>query len=177
VPIAVNLSAFQLRRAELVDELAAAVAASGIAPSMLEIELTETGVMSNAALAIDLLKQMQTMGFPISIDDFGTGYSSLAYLKRLPINKLKIDASFVRDIATDANDAAIVLAIITLAHVLELTVIAEGVETAEQAHFLVKHGCDEMQGNYFSAAVPNDEALALLQMPSFHVPAQAEGAP
>lgn len=175
MPIAVNLSALQLRRSELAEELAAAVQASGVAPSMLEIELTETGVMSNAALAIELLKQMQGFGFHIAIDDFGTGYSSLAYLKRLPINKLKIDASFVRDIATDANDAAIVLAIITLAHVLELTVIAEGVETAEQAHFLIKHGCDEMQGNYFSAAVPNDEALALLQMPSFHVSTQAEG--
>jgi diguanylate cyclase (GGDEF)-like protein len=163
VPIAVNLSALQFRSVDLAGDLASVVHATGIAPSMLEIELTETGVMSNPALAVELLNQMHAMGFHISIDDFGTGYSSLAYLKRFPIDKLKIDASFVRDIATDASDAAIVLAIITLGHVLDLTVIAEGVETAEQAAFLMEHGCDEMQGNYFSAAVPNDEALALLR--------------
>jgi EAL domain-containing protein (putative c-di-GMP-specific phosphodiesterase class I) len=134
---------------------------------MLEVELTESGVMSNPVQAIETLHQIHSLGMTIAIDDFGTGYSSLAYLKRFPIDKLKIDASFVRDIVTDPSDAAIVLAIITLAHVLNLTVIAEGVETAAQMAFLIAHGCDELQGNYFSAAVSNEEALGLLRRGPF----------
>ena len=169
VPIAVNMSALQLRRDDLAGSLDAVVREAGIAPAMLEVELTETGVMSNPALAVQTLQQIHALGIPIAIDDFGTGYSSLAYLRRLPIDKLKIDASFVRDIARDCSDAAIVKAIITLGHVLNLTVIAEGVETAEQVEFLVAHGCDEMQGNYFSAAVSNDAALELLRRGPFRL--------
>jgi diguanylate cyclase (GGDEF)-like protein len=169
VPIAVNVSAFQFRRDDVAHSLAAAVQAAGIAPSMLEVELTESGVMSNPAQAIETLHRIHSQGMTIAIDDFGTGYSSLAYLKRFPIDKLKIDASFVRDIATDPDDAAIVLAIIGLAHVLKLTVIAEGVETAAQVAFLVEHGCDELQGNYFSGAVPSTDALGLLRRGPFNV--------
>ena len=167
IPIAVNVSALQFRREDVTRSLDAAVQAAHIRPGLLEVELTESGVMSNPAQAIETLHQIHELGMTIAIDDFGTGYSSLAYLKRFPIDKLKIDASFVRDIATDPSDAAIVLAIISLAHVLDLTVIAEGVETPAQVAFLVEHGCDELQGNYFSAAVSNDDAVGLLRRGPF----------
>jgi diguanylate cyclase (GGDEF)-like protein len=169
IPIAVNVSALQFRREDVARTLGAVVEAAHIRPAMLEVELTESGVMSNPVQAIDTLHQIRSLGMTIAIDDFGTGYSSLAYLKRFPIDKLKIDASFVRDIATDPNDAAIVLAIIGLAHVLDLTVIAEGVETEAQVAFLIEHGCDEFQGNYFSAAVSNDDAVALLRRGPFSI--------
>ncbi|WP_017876124.1 putative bifunctional diguanylate cyclase/phosphodiesterase [Janthinobacterium sp. CG3] len=169
VPIAVNVSALQLRRDTVARDIAAVVRGAGIAPSMLELELTESAVMGNPALAVQTLRQIHALGITIAIDDFGTGHSSLAYLKRLPIDKLKIDASFVRDIATDAGDAAIVLAIITLAHVLRLTVIAEGVETAAQMEFLIAHGCDELQGHYFSEPVSNEQALELLRRGPFRL--------
>ena len=174
VPIAVNVSALQFRREDVARCLGAAVDAARIEPAMLEVELTESGVMSNPAQAIETLHQIHALGMTIAIDDFGTGYSSLAYLKRFPIDKLKIDASFVRDIATDPSDAAIVLAIIGLAHVLDLTVIAEGVETREQVDFLVAHGCDELQGNYFSAAVSNEDAVGLLRRGPFRIEATGE---
>jgi EAL domain-containing protein (putative c-di-GMP-specific phosphodiesterase class I) len=167
IPIAVNVSALQFRREDVARSLGAAVEAAGIRPALLEVELTESGVMSNPAQAIETLHQIHALGMTIAIDDFGTGYSSLAYLKRFPIDKLKIDASFVRDIATDPSDAAIVLAIISLAHVLDLTVIAEGVETEAQVAFLIEHGCDELQGNFFSAAVSNDNAVELLRRGPF----------
>ena len=174
VPIAVNVSALQFRREDVAYSLGSAVEQVHVRPELLEVELTESGVMSNPAQAIDTLHRIHALGMSIAIDDFGTGYSSLAYLKRFPIDKLKIDASFVRDIATDPGDAAIVLAIITLAHVLDLTVIAEGVETEAQLAFLVAHGCDQLQGNYFSAAVSNEDALALLRRGPFDI-GQAAG--
>jgi diguanylate cyclase (GGDEF)-like protein/PAS domain S-box-containing protein len=169
VPIAVNVSALQFRREDVIRHLSAAVNAAGIPPGLLEVELTESGVMSNPSQAIEILHQIHSLGMTIAIDDFGTGYSSLAYLKRFPIDKLKIDASFVRDIATDPNDKDIVLAIISLAHVLNLSVIAEGVETEAQVAFLSEHGCEELQGNYFSSAVSNEEALGLIKRGPFHV--------
>ena len=177
VPIAVNVSALQFRREDVARSLGAAVDLARVRPAMLEVELTESGVMSNPAQAIATLHQIHELGMTIAIDDFGTGYSSLAYLKRFPIDKLKIDASFVRDIATDPGDAAIVLAIISLAHVLELTVIAEGVETAAQVAFLVAHGCDELQGNYFSAAVSNADAVGLLRRGPFCIAPGATATP
>ena len=167
IPIAVNVSALQFQHDSVVHNIAAVLRASGIAPAMLEAELTESAVMSDPAQAILTLHQIRDLGLTIAIDDFGTGYSSLAYLKRFPIDKLKIDTSFVRDIATDASDAAIVVAIITLAHVLKLTVIAEGVETAAQMAFLIEHGCDQLQGHYFSKSVPHEQALDLLQSGPF----------
>jgi len=169
IPIAVNVSALQFRREDVARCLADAVEAARIRPGLLEVELTESGVMNNPLQAIETLHEIHALGMPIAIDDFGTGYSSLAYLKRFPIDKLKIDASFVRDIATDPSDAAIVLAIISLAHVLDLTVIAEGVETEAQMAFLVAHGCDELQGHLFSAAVSNDDAVNLLRRGPFSI--------
>lgn len=168
-PIAVNVSARQFHQDSVAQSIKAALQETGIPGGMLEAELTESAVMADPVKAIQALHQIRGLGVPISIDDFGTGYSSLAYLKRFPLDKLKIDGEFVRDIATDPEDAAIVLAIITLAHSLNLTVIAEGVETAEQVAFLIEHGCDEMQGNFFSMPVPTDEALALLKHGRFNL--------
>jgi len=177
MPIAVNVSALQFRHADIAQSLDATVQAAQVRPCMLEVELTESGVMSNPSQAIESLQRIHALGMTIAIDDFGTGYSSLAYLKRFPIDKLKIDASFVRDIATDPNDAAIVLAIISLAHVLELTVIAEGVETQAQLDFLVEHGCDELQGNYFSEAVSEEDAIELLKRGPFSIAHAPEARP
>ena len=167
IPIAVNVSALQFHQDSVIQHIVSILRESGIAPAMLETELTESAVMNDPAQAILTLHQIHDLGLTIAIDDFGTGYSSLAYLKRFPIDKLKIDTSFVRDIATDASDAAIVVAIITLAHVLNLTVIAEGVETVGQMAFLIDHGCDELQGHYFSKSVPHEEALRLLKCGPF----------
>jgi EAL domain-containing protein (putative c-di-GMP-specific phosphodiesterase class I) len=177
VPVAVNVSALQFRHEDVARTLEAAVRAAGVSPALFEVELTESGVMANPSQAIETLHQIHALGMTIAIDDFGTGYSSLGYLKRFPIDKLKIDASFVRDIATDSNDAAIVLAIITLAHVLKLTVVAEGVETAAQMAFLIENGCDQLQGNYFSAAVSSEEAMDLLRRGPYSVALPSTGAP
>jgi diguanylate cyclase (GGDEF)-like protein/PAS domain S-box-containing protein len=166
-PIAVNVSAQQFLQDSVANYIATILRETGIPSGMLETELTESAVMTEPAKAIEALHRIRELGVPISIDDFGTGYSSLAYLKRFPIDKLKIDAAFVHDIAADPDDAAIVMAIITLAHSLSLKVIAEGVETADQVAFLMEHGCDEMQGNYFSKPVSTDEALRLLKQHRF----------
>ncbi|MGZ5141714.1 MAG: EAL domain-containing protein, partial [Burkholderiales bacterium] len=132
-------------------------------PKWLELELTETTVMHNAQRAIALLGELKQMGIRIAIDDFGTGYSSLAYLKRFPIDSLKIDRSFVGDVPHDPGNTAITQAIIAMAHSLGLKVTAEGVETAEQVAFLREHGCEEMQGYYFSRALPVADATAILR--------------
>ena len=169
LPIAVNVSAVQFRRGTLPASLDKALRLGGIDHSLLEVELTESAAMSNPCSAIAMLQEIHALGIAISIDDFGTGYSSLSYLKELPIDKLKIDASFVRDICSAGGagvatkDGAIVQAIITLAHVLGLTVIAEGVETAAQAAFLREHGCDQLQGYLFDAAMAPDQVLAVLK--------------
>ncbi len=168
-PIAVNFSAWQFRKDGVAQNIEDVLKKSDIPASMLEAELTESAVMDDPVRAIQALNEIRNLGVSISIDDFGTGYSSLAYLKRFPLDKLKIDAAFVRDLATDPDDAAIVLAIITLAHSLNLTVIAEGVETAEQVAFLMEHGCDEMQGNYFSKPVSTEQALDLLKQGRFNL--------
>ncbi|KIF80629.1 two-component system response regulator [Noviherbaspirillum autotrophicum] len=168
-PIAVNVSARQFHQASLMRDIQTALQRTGIPPGLLEAELTESAVMADPAKTIQALHQIRDLGVSISVDDFGTGYSSLAYLKRFPLDKLKVDAAFVRDIATDPDDAAIVSAIITLAHSLNLTVIAEGVETADQMAFLIEHGCDEMQGHYFSKPVPSEEALEMLKRGRFNL--------
>jgi diguanylate cyclase (GGDEF)-like protein/PAS domain S-box-containing protein len=172
LPIAVNLSAQQLRRDDVASHLDAVLRDAGIAPTLLEIEFTEAAVMGNPAQAMRALQQIHALGIPITIDDFGTGSSSPAFLRRLPVDKLKIAPAFVRHGADDPVDAAIVKAIIDLGHALNLTVIADGVETADQLAFLVEQGCDEMQGNYFSAAVSHDDALGLLRRGPFQLAAK-----
>jgi diguanylate cyclase (GGDEF)-like protein/PAS domain S-box-containing protein len=161
-PVAVNVSARQFCRDGVVQTMKDILRETGIPPTMLEAELTESTVMADPVAAAKILHEIRGLGVHIAIDDFGTGYSSLACLKRFPVDTLKIDAAFVRDIATDSDDGAIVSAIIALAHHLNLTVVAEGVETADQMAFLVEHGCEEIQGYYFSKPLPQDQARALL---------------
>jgi len=139
---------------------------AGLKPQSLELELTESLVMHNAEKSTATLRDLSAMGLKLSIDDFGTGYSSLNYLKRFPIHTLKIDRSFVRDITTDPDDAAIVKAIISMAHSLKIEVVAESVETQEQLEFLRSHGCDKIQGFIFSRAVPSDAFEQLLAQKS-----------
>jgi diguanylate cyclase (GGDEF)-like protein len=162
MPVAINLSAVQLRRTDLVGAVAAVLHESALEPRFLELEITESVVMQNAAEAIGMLAELSRMGVHVAIDDFGTGYSSLSYLKRFPLRGLKIDRSFVRDISSDPDDAAIVQAIIALAHGLRLKVIAEGVETPEQLQFLRSLGSDEYQGYYRSKPLPADAFARLL---------------
>lgn len=160
ISMAVNLSAAQFRQSNLVQQTKAMLNVAGLDARYLELELTESMAMEDPQAAIEVIDALHAAGITLSIDDFGTGYSSLAYLKRFRISKLKIDQSFVRDIASDPNDRAIVDAIITMAHSLGFTTIAEGVETAEQLTFLREHGCHEAQGYYFSKPLPADEFKA-----------------
>jgi len=161
--VAVNLSARQFGAADLLASLESTLGETGLDPACLEIELTESLFMSDVTPAVELLHRMKALGVNLSIDDFGTGYSSFSYLSRFPIDVLKIDRSFVADITHDANDAAIVTSIIALAHNLKLAVIAEGVETREQLDYLRSHGCDEMQGYYFSKPLAASEFEQLLR--------------
>jgi len=161
--MAVNLSALQFKRGNLLETVANALKQSGLAASQLELELTESILLQDVETAIKTLRSLKDMGIKLSIDDFGTGYSSLSYLKRLAVDKLKIDQSFVRDLAEGADSAAIVRAIIQLGHTLQLTVIAEGVETDPQLAFLRDHGCDEIQGYLFGRPVPAAEFVKLLE--------------
>jgi EAL domain-containing protein (putative c-di-GMP-specific phosphodiesterase class I) len=136
---------------------------TGLAPQCLELEITESQVMRQTEGMIQLLNKLAEMGVSLAIDDFGTGYSSLSYLKRLPIQKLKIDQSFIRDVTVDPNDAAIVVAIINMAKSLDMETIAEGVETAGQLALLRSKGCRTGQGFYFSPPVPAREIYPLLR--------------
>jgi EAL domain-containing protein (putative c-di-GMP-specific phosphodiesterase class I) len=133
--------------------VAKALAESGLPPAFLELEITETALIENIEQAIEILKRLRGSGVRISIDDFGTGLASLSYLKRLPIDQLKIDISFIRDVLNDPSDTQIVKAIINLGHSLDLEVVAEGVEQAAQRDFLVANGCDLLQGYFFLRAV------------------------
>ena len=152
--MAVNLSAAQLERPELTRRICEIMAEHDIAPDQLELELTESMVMANAEQSVRILGELKSIGVRLAIDDFGTGYSSLAYLKRLPIDTLKIDREFVGDVTIDPDDAAITATIITMAHSLQLNVVAEGVQTAEQLAFLHVQCCDEIQGHWLSMALP-----------------------
>jgi len=159
--MAVNLSARQFSNQQLVGTVARVIQQTGINPEYLELELTESIIMENVEDTVAILHELRDMGVYLSIDDFGTGYSSMAYLKRFPIDKLKIDQSFIRDLAQDLDDAAIVSATIAMAHSLNLTVIAEGVESKQQLRFLQSHGCEEMQGFYFSRPLPAEDISRL----------------
>jgi EAL domain-containing protein (putative c-di-GMP-specific phosphodiesterase class I) len=160
--MSVNLSARQFQQRDIRVLVTSMLAETGLAPHYLEIELTESAIMRNGEDTVTTLTELAALGISIAIDDFGTGYSSLSYLKRFPVDRLKIDRSFVAEIGTSGGNETITSAIIALAHSLELQVIAEGVETAAQLDFLVARNCDEMQGFFFSPPLPAGEIPALL---------------
>jgi len=163
VHVSVNLSARQTKDAYLVHDIVSSLREAGMRPSQLELEITETVLMENVHANVELLNKLQTAGIRLSIDDFGTGYSSMAYLKRFPIDQVKIDRTFVRDIPGDGDDEAITTAIIAMAHSLGLSVVAEGVETETQLQFLRNAGCDIMQGYYFAEAKPPEQVEVFLK--------------
>jgi diguanylate cyclase (GGDEF)-like protein len=160
--IAVNCSPLNLAREDLAKEIEQALRICGVAPQRLELEVTENALMGNLTDTLALLRQIRALGVSLSIDDFGTGYSSLAYLKRLPLNTLKIDRSFIQDIPRATQDMEIVQAIIAMAHTLHLQVVTEGVETFEQYDFLERQGCDFVQGYLLSRPVPLAELRPVL---------------
>ena len=151
------MSVRQFRHPDFVDEVMTAIADAGIAPHKLKLELTESLLAEGIEVTVAKMGSLKDMGVTLSLDDFGMGYSSLSYLKRLPLDQLKIDKAFVKDILTDANDAAIARTIIGLAQSLGLSVIAEGVETPEQRDFLAQQGCLEYQGYLFCKPLPIQE--------------------
>ncbi|HEX5341216.1 MAG TPA: EAL domain-containing protein [Duganella sp.] len=175
VRVAVNVASRQFVEGDLEQLVRDALARHQVPPELLELELTETALMSNAERTIAVLTNLRQLGVKVAIDDFGTGYSSLAYLQRIPIDKLKIDIAFIREITTNPNDAAIALAIISMAHILKLQVIAEGVETQAQLECLRRGSCDEIQGFFFSRALPPDELGKLVQSAPLLAPAGASG--
>jgi len=161
--ILVNLSARQFQEPDLLDLISAVLKETGLEAPALQLEMTETVAMKNVDRSVATLKALHAMGVQISIDDFGTGYSSLGYLKRLPLHALKIGQTFVQQMTTDPDDAAITAAITALAHSLDLKVVAEGVETDEQLAFLRWQQCDEIQGALFSPPLPVEQFAALLK--------------
>ncbi|KMM80718.1 putative bifunctional diguanylate cyclase/phosphodiesterase [Pseudomonas deceptionensis] len=165
VEVAVNVSAQQISEGDLVNDIQRSLKAHQLEPQWLEVELTEGSLLENTPHTVASLLTLRDIGVKISIDDFGTGYSSLAYLSRFPIDKLKIDIAFIREVTNNPQDAAIARTIIELAHSLELEVIAEGVETVEQLEFLTENGCDQVQGYLFCRPLPPLELEALLRDP------------
>ena len=161
--IAVNLSPVQFRKQDIRRLVVEVLNETCLEPSRLELELTESILMQNAEAAANKLRELQDLGVTFSIDDFGTGYSSLAYVKNFPVDRLKIDQCFIRNLHVDPSDAAIVRAIIGLAHSLDIEVVAEGVETADQNEFLTIEGCDEAQGYYYGKPIPAADFVKLLQ--------------
>lgn len=161
--VAVNVAGPQILQSNLVDTVASALNDSGLPPEYLLLEITETFIMDRAKPAIQMLLSLRKMGVSLAIDDFGTGYSSLAYLKELPVNKLKIDKSFINDLPNDDNDAAITRAMIALGDSLLFSIIAEGVETEAQREFLVQEGCEQVQGYLYSKPVPADELVQFIE--------------
>ena len=163
IQVNVNLSARQFEPPDLVEKVAKVLKYTGLPARNLKIELTETVFIEDTESTITTLYRLKALGIKLAIDDFGTGWSSLSYLKRFPIDALKIDQAFVRGLLDDAGDQAIVLAVITLARTLGLQVIAEGVENAKQMSLLNELGCDIAQGYYFSKPLPADEMFRLLK--------------
>ena len=161
--IAVNLSAFQFRHGNLLQMIREALQAADLEPRFLEVEITESALMSDPEESVTILEALSRMGVVVSVDDFGTGYSSMSYLRRFPIDKLKIDRGFIAELISRADDASIVEAIVSLAHSLHLKVVAEGVETQEQLALLKRLGCDQYQGFCFSPAVPAANFATLLR--------------
>jgi EAL domain-containing protein (putative c-di-GMP-specific phosphodiesterase class I) len=159
----VNLSSRQFQYANLVQLVGKVLKETGLDPGSLELELTESTIMQNVEESISTLRELHAMGINLSIDDFGTGYSSLSYLKQFPINTVKIDRSFINELATTTKDAEISQAIILMAHSLKLDVVAEGVETEAQLKFLISHKCDKVQGDFFSEPVPAVTLMKVLK--------------
>jgi EAL domain-containing protein (putative c-di-GMP-specific phosphodiesterase class I) len=155
--VSVNISAVQFRSQNLVNIVARVLEETQLEPKYLELELTESMFISNTEIAIDTMYDLKNLGVSLSIDDFGSGYSSLSYLKRFPVDYLKIDRSFIKDIESSSKDAAITSAIAVLAHSLDMKIIAEGVENQEQVDYLKQKGCQELQGFLFSRPVAADE--------------------
>lgn len=166
IPIAVNISAIDLRQRDFVDNLASILQQTGLAPTLLELEITESVLMQNVDATVQTLQKIKAMGIRLALDDFGTGYSSLSYLRRFPIDVLKIDQSFVRGLSVNSQDAQLISAIIGMGRSLELSIIAEGVETVEQLKFLQAQQCEEGQGFLFSKALPAEDFAQLLQVGS-----------
>jgi len=163
VKVAVNLSARQFRQHDLVEMISRILEETGLDPQYLELELTESMIMHDPERVIQVLDRLSTLGVSLALDDFGTGYSSLSYLKRFPIDKIKIDKSFVDHITTDPDDAAIAKAIISIAHEMKMSVIAEGTETQEQVLFLREQQCDAVQGYYFCRPISATELSNFLR--------------
>ncbi|MGC9351336.1 MAG: putative bifunctional diguanylate cyclase/phosphodiesterase, partial [Sulfurovum sp.] len=163
--LSLNLSIKQLQTNDFIDVLKQTLLENECNPEWLELEITESQIMNNPEYSIEILQQISDLGVQLAIDDFGTGYSSLSYLKRLPIDKLKIDQSFVKDIPTDKDDMAIVETIIALSKSLKLEVIAEGVENEAQKNFLIDHDCLNIQGYYYSKPVRGEEIEKILKHP------------
>ena len=160
--MAVNVSAVEFRSETYLEGVFATLAETGLDPRLLELELTESVLMTRADTTASILQSLRERGVQVAVDDFGTGYSSLSYLRKFPVDALKIDQSFIREIRTTGDDTVIVTAIIAMARSLKLRVIAEGVETAEEAAFLRSHQCEEAQGYFFSRPVPADQFATLL---------------
>ena len=163
IPVAVNISAKQFAQRNLTSVLTRILTECEVPPHLIEVEITESTAMHNVEETSATLRQLKSLGVTIAIDDFGTGYSSLGYLKRFPIDSLKIDRSFVTGLPGDQDDASIAQAVITMAHALRLKVVAEGVEKVAQHDFLAANGCDEMQGYYFSPPVPAEDCTRMLK--------------
>jgi EAL domain-containing protein (putative c-di-GMP-specific phosphodiesterase class I) len=155
--LAMNLAVKQLQQKDFIQVLKNLMKETGCKPQWIALEVTESQIMSRPEVAIKILNQISATGVELAVDDFGTGYSSLAYLKKLPIDKLKIDQSFVKDLPDDEDDKTIAKAVIALATSLNLKIIAEGVESKEQKDFLIKNGCENIQGYYYSKPIPADK--------------------
>ena len=173
--ISVNISAVHFLRSNFVETVQQALDGSGLPPELLELEITESVLLKDAERAIYLLHELKKIGVGLALDDFGTGYSSLSYLKDLPIDKVKIDRSFVQELIDDPRDAAITQGIISMAHHLDLQVVAEGVETAEQAAFLSRNRCDAFQGFLYARPMPFAELEQYLRRQPPLEPAKRQG--
>jgi EAL domain-containing protein (putative c-di-GMP-specific phosphodiesterase class I) len=163
IRMGVNVSGHQIRQPSFVAKVSKALEETGLSPAQLELEITESTIMQEDEVTNAAFRELTEMGVGIALDDFGTGYSSLSYLRRFAIDRVKVDRSFVQQITSNADDAALAIAIIAMAHSLRRRVVAEGVETVEQADFLREHGCDELQGFLFSKPVSAAEFSRLLE--------------
>jgi EAL domain-containing protein (putative c-di-GMP-specific phosphodiesterase class I) len=161
--MAVNVSALQFRKPEFLEDVYSVLIETGLDPKYLELELTESALITRAESTASILTALRGIGVRVSVDDFGTGYSSLSYIRKFPLDSLKIDQSFIRQITTIPDETTIVRAIISLGQSLDLRVIAEGVETRDQLDFLQAHGCEEAQGYLFSPPVPAEQFAKLLE--------------